>query len=145
MTESDKQLTTDEIIETKKLQLHSLFSFMQALNYEWAPDDRYNFFGCPNHFESHTYSNKGRSTISFQSAVALHNGNFRECHGKYMEKPFDFDPYLMTKAIAAKVLKSVKLQLNKKTGFITCQNNLVEFVNLDYYKMFINSLKYFPF
>jgi len=139
----DKMLLPEEIVDTKELQLHSLKAFMSALNYEWAVVSV--FFDKACYFESFTRSNKARQTISFNTAVQLYNNHYYDNHDFTKPRaPFDFDAYSWKKAQAAKIVKGVNLQLNKKTGFIKASSNIVNFVNPIYYQMFITS-KYFPF
>lgn len=143
-SEEDKMLLPEEIVDTKDLQMYSLKAFMDALGYMWSGDGRVCFdSGC--YFESFTRKNRARSTVSFETAVRLYNGYYYDNHDLSKSRsPFDFDAYSWKKAQAAKILKSVKLQLTKKTGAIKASSNIVSFVSPIYYQMFINS-KYFPF
>lgn len=149
MTEPDKHLTPDEIIDTSDLQLFSLKAFMRALNYEWAKDNESLFssiFENKCYFYSWKYTNKGRAHISFESAVKLYNNCHADNHGGWaFNPPFDFDHYCLKKAQASKLVKQVKLQLNKKTGHISTQSHIVTFVDPVYYDMFKSNPKYFPF
>ena len=136
MTDADKILTAEEIKDTKTLQLRSLCSYMEQLEYWYVVGD---------YFRSDSYKNKTRSTISFQTAVNLYNGHYNDNHGSGLTvAPFDFDVYSLNKAQAAKTVHKVKLQLCKKTGYIKTSSHIVEFTKPVYYQMFMNS-KYFPF
>jgi S1-C subfamily serine protease len=144
MTEPDKRLTPEEIIDSTRLQIFSLRAFMQALDYQWAADTA--LFDEPLYFESYAHKNKARKKISFQTAVNLYNNAHADNHGGWaFNPPFDFDKYSLKKAQAAKVVQQVKLILNKKTGYIKTQNHIVKFVDPIYYEMFKDSTKYFPF
>ena len=139
MTDTDKMLTPDELKDSTLLQMTSLRNFMAELKYE--PLYFVKGIIC---FESDCPSNKARSTISFSNAVALHNGAYRECHGKHFNEPFNFDAYKLKRALASRIVQIVNLQKNKKTGIIKPTSHIVKFVESSYYKMWINS-KYFPF
>lgn len=139
----NKILTPEEIKPTKDLQFYSLKEYMRMLGYEWGKEIA--LFDEPNYFISYDYKNKHRRCISFSTAVDLYNGRHVDSHGKGYNYPFDFDPYSIRRAESAKIVKGIKLQLSKKTGYIKTQNDIVEFVKPEYYQMFINSPKYFPF
>lgn len=149
MTEPEKHLTPEEIIDTSDLQLFSLKTFMSALGYEWAKDIESLFssiFDRNYYFTSYHYKNKARAMISFETAVNLYNNCHADNHGGWaFNPPFDFDRYSLKKAQAVKVVQQVKLQLNKKTGHISTQSHLVTFVDPVYYDMFKVNPKYFPF
>lgn len=137
-------LTPEEIKPTKALQFNSLQHFMYCFHYTWEGTG--GLWGDnDNYFVSYTYNNKHRKYISFRTAVDLYNGRYVDSHGKGYNYPFDFDPYSIRRAEAAKIVKALKLQLCKKTGYIKTQNDIVEFVKPEYYQMFINSPKYNPF
>lgn len=140
---SKEMLSPEEIKPTKDLQFYSLKEYMRMLGYEWGKEIA--LFDEPNYFISYDYKNKHRRCISFGSSVDLYNGRHLDSHGKGYNYPFDFDPYSIRRAEAAKVVKGLKLQLCKKSGYIKTQNDIVEFVSDSYYQMFINSPKYFPF
>lgn len=144
MTTKENILSDDEIIDTLELQLFSLTAYMKALGYEWAKDTL--LFDDPTYFVSFNYKNKHRRHISFANAVKLYNGYYADNRGNwYISKsPFDFDAYSLAKANAVKVITKVNLQINKRTGYVNNQSNLVSFVHPVYYKMFMTS-KYFPF
>lgn len=125
MTAQENMLTPEEIKNTEKIQLKSLVGFMAGLGYEYKRD-----WPCrsPAYFYSYEYSNKARQRISFQTSCKLHNGYYLEWHGKKFDPPFDFDPYSIKKALAAKIVVQCHLQQNKKTGFIRASSQLVQFV-----------------
>ncbi len=128
---------SDEILDTKKLQLFALDEFMSALKYErikWA-------YG-PITYESWHRKNKGRNIISFKSAVGLYNNNSVKC---LFGKPpatlslWSFDDYTVAKAKAARPLKSIKLQFCKKTHQIIVQDHRVQFTCSSYKNLFLNN------
>lgn len=136
-------LTVEEIKPTTHLQLYSLKQYMGCLGYEWSGEA--GFWEGQKHFVSYDYKNRHRKNISFSTAVNLYNCLYTDSHGVGYNAPFDFDPYSIRRAEAAKIVKGLKLQLCKKTGYIKTQNDIVEFVSNKYYKMFISNPKYFPF
>ena len=139
MTPKENILTAEEIKDTSLIQRASLCNFMRCLGYHPVHDIR----GLKN-FESDYLSNKSRQTISFQNAVRLHNTEYLDWHGKQFNPPFDFSPYQIKRALAARIVVVVNLQKNRKTGIIKPSSQIVKFVEPAYYKMFINS-KTFPF
>lgn len=127
----------EEIIDTRKLQMHSLCQMMAALHYEYVP-----YLASPPRFESKHYSNKGREFVSFSSAVKLHNGNSVKCiFGKPPEKLtiWSFNDYDLTRAKAARIVRSVKLQQCKATNTIIVQDHRVEFILGSYKNLFLNN------
>lgn len=127
----------DEIVDTRRLQLFSLCQMMAALHYEYVP-----YLASPPRFESEHYSNKGREFVSFSSAVKLHNGNSVKCiFGKPPEKLtiWSFNDYDLTRAKAARIVRSVKLQQCKATNTIIVQDHRVEFVLGSYKNLFLNN------
>jgi hypothetical protein len=139
MTDKQNYLDPSEIKDTYLLQVTSLKNFLYQLGYE--PVYYVNGIVC---FESDLPINKGRSTISFATAVRLHNGYYLDNHGKTFKQPFNFNPYMLKRALAARIVVMVNLQKNRKTGIIKPSSQIVKFVEPAYYKMFINS-KTFPF
>jgi hypothetical protein len=143
MTDTDKILTAEEIKDTTILQMVSLKNFFSELGYE--PLYFVKGIVC---FESDCPTNKGRSTISFSNAVNIYNGRYLDWHGvggnKTFKPPFDFDPYRLKRAIAARIVEVVNIQKNKKTGMIKPTSQIVKFVDPVFYKMWIGSKK-FPF
>ena len=127
----------EEILDTRNLQLFALRGFMKALGYEhteWA--------GGSDYFWSDKYSNKGRFTISFRSAINLYNNHSVKC---VFGKPpatlsiWSFDDYTIAKAKAAQILKSIKLQYCKQTKSILVQDHRVQFTIESYGRLFLNN------
>jgi len=135
MTEQANMLSPEEIKDTTELQFTSLRNFMAALDYETI----YGITGIEC-FESDAYHNRGRSIVSFHSAVQWHNGTLYELHRSKLK----FDSYRLFKAFYSKIVTTVNLQKAKKTGFIKPTSKFVQFMFPEYYKMWISS-KYFPF
>lgn len=139
MTETPKEniLLPEEIVCTKNIQLRSLKNFMHALGYTYAPDNNQFLFSNECYFESYDYDNRSRSNIAFNTACKLHD------FGKLVlfsietpfSPPFDFDKYKIKRAMAARIVCKLKLQLNKRTGVITHNSNLIEFVDPSYTSM----------
>jgi hypothetical protein len=127
MTATENILLPEEIIDTYKLQFKSLTEFMHGLSYEYEG----RLFGSP-HFVSYDYENKARRSISIHTAVKLHNNHYADHSGYFYKVPFDFSPYKVRKARAAKIVNIVSLQLNKKTGHIYVSSNLVNFLDKEY-------------
>lgn len=128
---------SDEILDTKSLQLFALDEFMSALKYKrvhWASGNIT--------FESSHYKNKGRSTISFLKATELYNNHSVKCvFGKPPSKLslWSFDDYTVAKAKAARPLKGIKLQFCKTTHQIIVQDHRVQFTLESYSRLFLNN------
>lgn len=127
MTATENILLPEEIIDTKYLQITSLRNFMGQLGYEPV----YSVTGLT-YFESDDRSNKARATISFSTAVKLHNGQWLDWGGKDFKEPFNFGVYKFKRAKAARIVEVVNLQKSRKTGFIKPTSNLVTFVDKAY-------------
>jgi len=129
--------SSDEIIDTKKLQLFALDEFMSALKYQ-----RINWANGHVTYESISRKNRGRSVISFKKACDLYNNNSVKC---VFGKPpstlslWSFDDYTVAKAKAARPLKSIKLQFCKKTHQIIVQDHRLQFTLESYSKIFLNN------
>ena len=135
MTEQANMPSPEDIRDTTELQFTSLRNFMAALDYEPV----YGITGIEC-FESDAYHNRGRSIVSFHSAVQWHNGRLDNLCNFHIK----FDAYKMRKAFFSKIIETVNLQKAKKTGFIKPTSKFVQFIYPEYYKMWISS-KYFPF
>lgn len=128
---------SDEILDTKKLQLFALDEFMSALKYT-----RINWANGHVTYESGHYKNRGREVLSFKKAADLYNNNSVKC---IFGKPprnlslWSFDDYTVAKAKAARPLKSIKLQFCKKTHQIIVQDHRVQFTLESYSKLFLNN------
>lgn len=126
-----------EILDTKQLQLFALDEFMSALKYSrttWANGHIT--------YESSDYKNRGREVVSFLKATELYNGNSIKCiFGRPPSKLtlWSFDDYTIAKAKASRPLKSIKLQLCKKTRQIIVQDHRVEFTLHSYAKLFLGN------
>jgi hypothetical protein len=130
---------SEEIIDTRRLQIYSLCQFMQGLGYEYCNGNR--LWGCP-HFYSDQYSNKGRSTIGFTKAIDLYNNNSIKCIFGHLTSKltlWSFNDYDVAKARAARIVTKVKLQLCKSTKTIICQDHRVNFVLPSFKNLFLNN------
>lgn len=111
---------------------------MAALNYQYVEES---IFTNP-HFYSNHYSNKGRENIGFVTALKLYNGNTAKC---IFGKPpatlsiWSFNDYFISKARAARILTSLKLQLCKSTKTIICQDHRVKFVTPSFKALFLGN------
>ena len=121
----------EQIQNTTRIQIQSVINFLQELGYTYFPNDGV--------FESICYeTNKANKTISFATAVRLHNGSLMECHGKYFNHPFDKIPAdWIVAAHRAKIVHRAKLQYNKRTGSVITQSHMVSFVNQENVSLFI--------
>ena len=123
----------EQIQNTTRIQIQSVINFLQELGYTYFPND------CV--FESIGLgyaTNKTRRTISFATAVRLHNGGFMEWHGKYFNHPFDNIPAdWIVDAQKAKIVHKAKLQYNKRTGSVITQSHMVSFLNQENVSLFI--------
>ena len=121
----------EQIQNTTRIQIQSVINFLQELGYTYFPNDGV--------FESIGYeTNKASKTISFATAVRLHNGGLTECHGKYFNHPFDKIPAdWIVAAHRAKIVHRAKLQYNKRTGSVITQSHMVSFVNQENVSLFI--------
>ena len=121
----------EQIQNTTRIQIQSVINFLQELGYTYFPNDGV--------FESIGYeTNKANKTISFATAVRLHNGSLMEWHGKYFNHPFDKIPAdWIVAAHRAKIVHKAKLQYNKRTGGIITQSHMVSFVNQENVSLFI--------
>lgn len=137
MRTNESEWLPEDIIDTKSLQLFALDEFMSALKYkklQWASGHIT--------FESGNPKNKGRQTLSFKKAVDLYNNNSVKC---IFGKPpislslWSFDDYTVSKAKAARPLKSIKLQFCKKTHQIIVQDHRVQFTMDSYSKLFLSN------
>lgn len=123
---SDKWIQPEEMVDTTNVQLKSLISFAQGLGYYYHKVSS-------KYFSSEDFDNKQRAIISFQNMVKLHNGYFADGrHTNYLKYPFNFSTYKIRKARAAKIVKVVNLQVNKKTKYIKASSNIVAFVHTEY-------------
>ena len=112
------------IQNTTRIQIQSVINFLQELGYTYFPNDGV--------FESIGYgNNKANKTISFATAVRLHNG-------KYFNHPFDEIPAdWIVAAHRARIVHRAKLQYNKRTGSVITQSHTVCFVNQENVSLFI--------
>lgn len=127
---------SEEILNTKQLQLFALDEFMSALKYSrttWANSHVT--------YESGDYKNKGREVLSFRKCVELYNGNSMKCiFGRPPSKLtlWSWDDYTVAKAKAARPLRSLKLQFCKNTHQIIVQDHRIQFTLESYSKIFLN-------
>lgn len=129
-------------IETPKctfdLQMISLCNFMKVLGYNIIR--QYNggvFFENPD--------NRHQPIVSFRTAVEMHNGKItksRWCSMNYTASASDLwwdrvvglsrvdtNPLSIYIAYKSKVVDRVKLQLNKKTGVVKAQSNVIKWAS----------------
>jgi hypothetical protein len=132
-------LQPEEVVDTLPLQMKSLKEYMLALGYLWSKEVDWGQHQKSNFF-SISYENKGRVEVAFTTACRLHNSE-TDSLGSHQRKSLHFSPYAMRKAQAAKIVDTVSLQLNKKTGYISCNSNLVTFTHPEYEEM-LKTVKY---
>lgn len=129
-------------IETPKctfdLQMISLCNFMKVLGYNIIRQyDGGVFFENPD--------NRHQPIVSFRTAVEMHNGKItksRWCSMNYTASASDLwwdrfvglsrvntDPLSIYVAYKSKVVDRVKLQLNKKTGVVKAQSNVIKWAS----------------
>lgn len=128
----------DEIVDTRKLQIHALKEMMNGLGYVFRPST----INSQAYFYSANYSNKGRNKISVKSAISLYNGNSVKCvFGRPPEflTIWSFDDFSVAKAKAARILKSLKIQYCWQTKQIIVQDHRVQFTLESYSRLFLNN------
>lgn len=117
-------MTTEQIKDTKYIQLQSLVAFMDQLGYSY---DSYSS-------KFYDIYNPGKEVVRFNTAVELHNNPVllivNESH------PFHTDRYTYIKAYHSRIVLKVKLQSDRH-GNVKCQSNKVKFVFEDYYDLFM--------
>jgi hypothetical protein len=120
---------------TEHLQTISLIEFAKALNLVPTQDAEGNKW-----FES---EEKGMQRISVQTVINLHNGywypaaerkGYGYCKGY---ENFVGSNYLITRALAAKIVNKVKAQYSKKKKRMVFQSQIISFVDPDYYDIFM--------
>ena len=120
---------------TEHLQTISLLEFAKALNLVPTQDAEGNKW-----FES---EEKGMQRISIQTVINLHNGywypaverkGYSYCKGY---ESFVGSNYLITRALAAKIVNKVKAQYSKKKKRMVFQSQIISFVDPDYYDIFM--------
>lgn len=124
---------------TFDLQMISLCNFMKVLGYNIIR--QYNggvFFENPD--------NRHQPIVSFRTAVEMHNGNITKsfwCNMSYYpdgtsaawwvkianQSRVGTDPLSIYVAYKSKVVDRVKLQLNKKTGVVKAQSNVIKWAS----------------
>ena len=114
---------------TASLQLSSVVKFMNELQYDW--------YWITKNFNSVHPINKGRSILSLQTAIDMHNGRYNEIHGYLaLEYPFEDMPWKWFEAAKkAKIVTSVSLQHSKKKG-VVCQKHWCRFADTENGKLF---------
>lgn len=128
----------EDILDTRKLQIHALTQMMTALGYDLMKSSVEGNW----HFHSNYYSNKGREKISVRTAVKLYNGDTAKCvFGRPPEylTIWSFDDFSVAKAKASRILKSIKLQYCRQTKQIICQDHRIQFVIPSYKKLFLGN------
>jgi len=117
----------EEIKDTKLLQLQSLVAFMNELGYRYDSYTR----------KFHDLFNRGTEVVRLKTAVELHNNPaILTCNWH----PFYADRYTYIKAYHSRIVRKVKLQSDRK-GNIKCQSSKVEFLEFEYYDLFIGEGK----
>lgn len=128
---------SEEIVETKRLQIFALKEFMAALGYQFEQ-----WYGGHPYFYSEKYSNKGRNIISLATSIKLYNGRSAKCiFGKPPSKLslWSFDDHTIAKAMAARILKSIKIQYCYQTKSIFVQDHRVSFVLPSYKTLYLHN------
>ena len=125
-----------QTIETPKctfdLQMISLCNFMKVLGYNIIR--QYNggvFFENPD--------NRHQPIVSFRTAVEMHNGKITKSfwcstseawwNNLANQSRVGTDPLSIYVAYKSKVVDRVKLQLNKKTGVVKAQSNVIKWAS----------------
>lgn len=137
MHTSESSWDSEEIIDTRKLQIFSLCQVMRAFHYELVE-----YQGHPSRFESTHRSNKGRKVISWQKAISLYNGDTAKCvFGRPPSKLtlWSFTDYQVAQAKAARIVKKIKLQFCHQTNQVIVQDHRVEFILFSYSRLFLNN------
>lgn len=117
--------------DSSKIQLASVIAFMQQLKYEYLTPTR-------SFTSGHPY-NKGKEYISLNTAILLHNNFYTECHGKWLDYPFDNIPSgWFQEAKASKIVKTVSLQNSRKRGILVGKH-WVKFADTENGKLFLKS------
>jgi hypothetical protein len=146
---------TNDLIDTKDLQMKSLREFMEVLGYNYYP--LYKSF-LAKAFEGF----KSCLILSVNTAVKLHNSNWIESYqqaGYFMptlgnkktyssslgiklrldaSSPFLVDAYTLNKAQSAKII--TQLYLNGGVNGVSCYRDLVKFVDPVYEELFLSTL-----
>lgn len=128
----------EDIIDTRRLQIHALKEMMKGLGYVFRPSTAVT----QAYFCSSDYSNKGRSRLSVKSCIDLYNGNSVKC--VFGRPPsfltiWSFDDFSVAKAKASRILKSLKIQYCWQTKQILVQDHRVQFITPSYKALFLNN------
>jgi len=137
MHTAESKWDSDEIVDTRALQLFALKEFMKVLNYEYVE-----YKGHPHRFESKHPLNKGRKVIDFNKAVKLYNGNSVKC--VFGRPPstltlWSFNDYVVAKAKASRIIVGLKLQMCKSTRQVIVQDHRIQFTVPSYHKLFLGN------
>lgn len=123
---SDKWIQSEEMMDSKKVQLKSLTEFAKGLGYSFEQYSTGNFI-------SEEWENRKRKFVSFQTMAKLHNNHYQDWHGgDRFKAPFNFSTYKIRKARAGKIVHKVSLTMSKKTGYIRASSNIVSFTHQEY-------------
>lgn len=118
--------------DTSILQMQSVINYMSRLGYS--------YFAPTRSFGSGWYYNKGRPWLSLNTAIALHNGLYTECHGTSFDPPFDNLPQeIFNEAHKAKILIRVKMQDSRKRG-VVIQDHRVQFLYPEQVEVFFKDV-----
>lgn len=125
------EVVVEEIKDTKNIQVRSVKEFMQCLGYQ-------HFVSCfgEDHFYSRDPENKHRQSVSWRTAIELHNGGLRDFHGEPLPQ-WQFNTYQETRAQASRIVEVVKLQWSKKEKRFIVQCHMVKFAHEDYERIFL--------
>lgn len=137
MYTKESKWDSEEIVDTRKLQIFSLCQVMRAFHYELVE-----YQGHPSRFESTHRSNKGRKVVSWQKAISLYNGDTAKCvFGRPPSKLtlWSFTDYQVAQAKAARIVKKIKLQFCNQTRQVIVQDHRVEFILQSYSRLFLNN------
>lgn len=132
-------MNTEEIKDTFAIQLASLDAFAKVLGYWRHPFS--NSYHAAEERYGYRRGIKGCDTISFNKMALMHNSHWARFGSSWMQSTacpwFIVDVYTFNKAIAAKIVTRVKLQVDKKKKRIVCQNHLVNFAGTGYEQLYL--------
>lgn len=137
MHSAESKWDSEDIIDTRKLQIFSLCQVMAAFHYELVE-----YKGHASRFESTHRSNKGRNVISWQKAISLYNGDSVKCvFGRPPSRLtlWSFTDYQVAQAKAARVIKKLKLQYCRQTRQVIVQDHRIEFITPSYKTLFLSN------
>jgi len=133
-------------VDTKRVQLNSLISFMTALGYDYCPSFNNTFAA------RYKEGFKGCEILSLNTAVNLHNAVWenvpdlkviapkfsfvRKFGGGYFPSTFFLDTYTLNMATGSKIVSKVCLH-SGKNGVLLCYKQQVRWVDTRYEDLFL--------